>query len=107
MQVMFLSPQEKDIFGPLLQLAGPGTPEQVATPKTDGGPKRRGSPPGSGSRQWPKWPRKGKGGKGKEKGRESERGSEEAEGNLIRVIAQLLLRHPYPFCEQTRACCSS
>ena len=80
MQVMFLSPQEKDIFGPLLQLAGPGTPEQVATPKPDGGPKRRGSPPGSGSRQWPKWPRKGKGGKGKEKGRESEHGSEEAEG---------------------------
>ena len=93
MQVMFLSPQEKDIFGPLLQLAGPGTPEQVATPKPDGGPKRRGSPPGSGSRQWPKWPRKGKGGKGKEKGRESEHGSEEAEGHLLRVIAQLLLRH--------------
>ena len=37
--------------------------------------------------------RKGKGGKGKEKGRESERGSEEAEGHLLRVIAQLLLRH--------------
>eukprot|EP00439_Symbiodinium_sp_Y106_P005996 s9548_g1.t1 len=75
MQVMFLSPQEKDIFGPLLQLAGPGTPEQVATPKPDGGPKRRGSPPGSGSRQWPKWPRKTQG----------ERGQGEGKGTGIRA----------------------
>ena len=56
-----------------------------------------------------KWPRKGKGVKGKEKGRESERGSDEAESNLIRVIAQLLLRHEdaTSILRADKACCSS
>ena len=38
MQVMFLNPQEKDVFGPLLQLANSGAASQEA----DNGSKRRG-----------------------------------------------------------------